>query len=276
MSISTGDSGGSRRSTAIKPGDKPADGSRSRSGSAKPTDGSRSTSGSRPGSKGTGKRPAALVKVVQPRPWGAIAVFTVVALIAVGIVGFAGWLVWDKLRSVESRASGISGVENYRTTDKSLSTPAQHKYGPLPYAQSPPVGGTHNFDWQNCQGDVYDEAIANEHAVHSMEHGAVWVTYNPDKVSKADVDKLASKVRGVDHMLMSPYPGLDKPISLQAWGFQLKLDSASDPRIDDFIKAMRNNAALEKGGTCAGGITATGTTPHDLKNEQPTMNQPTA
>ena len=38
---------------------------------------------------------------------------------------------------------------------------------------------------------------------------------------------------------MSPYPGLDAPISLQAWGYQLKVDNADDPRIDDFIKALR-------------------------------------
>ena len=46
-------------------------------------------------------------------------------------------------------------------------------------------------------------------------------------------------------MLMSPYPGLDAPISLQAWGYQLKVDNADDGRIDEFINALRKNATSE-------------------------------
>ena len=59
---------------------------------------------------------------------------------------------------------------------------------------------------------------------------------------------------------MSPFAGLDKPISLQAWGYQLKVDNADDGRIDEFISALRQNAPSEPGATCTGGITATGTT----------------
>ena len=76
---------------------------------------------------------------------------------------------------------------------------------------------------------------------------------------------------------MSPYPGLDKPISLQAWGYQLKVDNADDSRIDDFISALRVNASIE-GPTisCSQGITATGTTPRDIPqggDQQPDMPQ---
>ena len=45
--------------------------------------------------------------------------------------------------------------------------------------------------------------------------------------------------------MMSPFEGLDKPISLQAWGYQLKVDNADDGRIDEFIKALRVNASIE-------------------------------
>jgi hypothetical protein len=61
--------------------------------------------------------------------------------------------------------------------------------------------------------------------------------------------------------MMSPYPGLDKPVSLQAWGFQLKLDKADDPRVDDFINGFRKAATVEPMATCGNGVTQTGTTP---------------
>ena len=225
------------------------------------------------GGKGGGRRPIAPVKVNQGRNWGPIALSAAVGLAALLIIGFGAYQVYQNGRSWHDRANGISGLVDYKKKDKSLSKAGQHAWGPLKYPQSPPVGGTHNFNWQNCMGDVYDAPIASEHAVHSMEHGAVWVTYNPDKLSKADVDKLAKKVRGKEYMLMSPYPSLDKPISLQAWGYQLKLDSASDKRIDDFIGALRKNAGIEQGAVCSGGITETGTTPHDLGKDQPQQPQ---
>ena len=63
---------------------------------------------------------------------------------------------------------------------------------------------------------------------------------------------------------MSPYPGQDSPIAVQAWGYQLKADSATDGRIDEFIRSFRQGAAPEPGAACSGGITATGTEPRDL------------
>src|SRR6266545_581771 len=164
-----------------------------------------------------------------------------------------------------------------KSTPSPKSAPAlvksgQHQYGHIDYKQSPPVAGPHNYNWQRCQGDVYPEPIANEHAVHALEHGAVWITYRPD-LPKSQVDKLAAKVRGNDYLFMSPYPGLDKPISLQAWGYQLKVDNADDGRIGDFIKDLRQNATQEPGAACstASGnyITSTGTKPHDLGSPAP-------
>ncbi|WP_433057086.1 DUF3105 domain-containing protein [Dactylosporangium sp. CS-033363] len=223
----------------------------------------------------TGKRPAtatrpaakkiAPVKVKQGMSWGPIALFTTVGVLALGIVGFAGYQVWQNGLGWHDRADQISGIQDYYKTDKAMVGQREHVWGPQTYKMSPPVAGNHNPNWQRCLGDVYTSQIASEHALHSMEHGAVWITYNPS-LPADQVETLAKKVRGNDYMLMSPYPNLDKPISLQAWGFQLKVDNASDGRIDEFIKALRQNATLEAGTPCSSGdiITETGTTPRDL------------
>ena len=51
-----------------------------------------------------------------------------------------------------------------------------HVDTPVNYPQTPPVGGPHNPQWQTCA--FYDKPIMVERGVHSMEHGAVWITYS--------------------------------------------------------------------------------------------------
>jgi len=72
---------------------------------------------------------------------------------------------------------------------------------------------------------------------------------------------------GKEYALMSPMENLDTTVSVQAWGFQLKVDDPADKRIDEFIKATRKNAGVEAA-SCSGGITETGTTPRDLQQTQ--------
>jgi hypothetical protein len=269
MSISTPAGQPGRQSTpkkAVAGAGRPpaARGSASRGG----TGGSRGGAGG--GSRGGGgkgpRKPVAPVKVSQGRNWGPIALFVAVGLIAVGIVGYGGWAVYNGAKPWNERVEGMTGLTNFRETRPELMEGSQHQVGPIQYDIAPPVAGKHNGAWQRCMGNVYDAPIASEHAVHSLEHGAVWVTYRPD-LPQDQVAALASKVTGQEYMLMSPYEGLDVPVSLQAWGYQLKVDNASDSRIDEFIKAMRINASIEPGATCQGGITATGTTPRELQQQ---------
>jgi hypothetical protein len=178
-----------------------------------------------------------------------------VCLLAVGSTG-CGLLV-DDGESPAERAAGIAGLVNYRESDPDMLT-REHVRVAVDYPVRPPVGGDHSDHWQNCQGDVYDAPIANEHAVHSLEHGAVWITYHPGLPSD-HLAALVERVQGTDKLFMSPYPGLDVPISLQAWGFQLKVDSAGDERIDQFIRALRITASLEgPSAPCGVGVTTTG------------------
>ncbi len=237
-----------------------------KSGAAKAKPGAARTGGKGPAGKGGGKgrKPITPVKVAGGRNWGPIMVAGVVVLLAVGIIGYGVWAAARSSNEASTpwaeRAAGIEGIVNYRDNpDKSI-TSRVHKQGPLTYTTNPPVGGDHNDRWQNCNGDVYAEPIAEEHAVHSLEHGAVWVTYKQG-LPADQVAKLQGKVEGQDYMLMSPVAGLEKNVSVQAWGYQLKVDTVDDPRIDEFIKALRLNATVEPGATCSSGVTVTGNTP---------------
>jgi hypothetical protein len=209
------------------------------------------------GSQGKGRKPVTPIKVSGSRNWGPIAVAGVVVLIAVGIIGYGVFASIKGSESWQDKAAGIKGIVNYRAQNNPAINSQEHKEGPQTYATNPPVGGAHNPVWQNCMGDVYPQPIANEHAVHSLEHGAVWVTYKQG-LAADQVSKLQEKVQGRDYMLMSPIANLDKNISLQAWGYQLKLDNADDKRIDEFIQALRLKATLEPNAACSSGNTTTG------------------
>jgi hypothetical protein len=160
----------------------------------------------------------------------------------------------------QARAAAIDGIVNFRRERPEILT-QEHLAGPLEYEVLPPVGGDHNDVWMNCEGVAYPEQVPNEHAVHSLEHGAAWVTYRPD-LPEDQVEALAQRVRGTAYLFMSPFPGLDAPISLQAWAYQLKVDDATDPRIDEFIQVLAGNAGPESpGAPCDGGTMTTGTVP---------------
>jgi len=120
------------------------------------------------------------------------------------------------------------------------------------YDRFPPVGGPHDQTWAACNGVVYTKAVRIENMVHTLEHGAVWIAYNPDTISAADLTTLKNIVTGQQYISLAPYPGLDATVSLQAWAHQLKVDSAGDPRVGEFITALRLNPYVypETGATC--------------------------
>jgi hypothetical protein len=120
------------------------------------------------------------------------------------------------------------------------------------YEKAPPDGGRHDQVWADCDGAVYRVPVRNEHMVHALEHGAVWIAYNADQVTGDALASLVGRVENQPYLMLSPYPGLDQPISLQSWGHQLKLADADDPRIDQFVQALRENpyTAPEPGAPC--------------------------
>ncbi len=132
---------------------------------------------------------------------------------------------------------------------------AEHRQALVTYEQTPPVGGPHHPAWQTC--GVYTSPISNEHAVHSLEHGAIWITYQPD-LPADQVQVLQDITRRGTHRLLSPYPGLDSAVVASAWGYQIKMDSANDPRLNQFIlKYEQGPSTPELGASCSGGETRT-------------------
>ncbi|MEO6791462.1 MAG: DUF3105 domain-containing protein [Ornithinibacter sp.] len=159
-----------------------------------------------------------------------------VILLIVGVVGVTVY------RDVSSRPT-LEAIKTFTVT-------GEHTTAPVTYEQSPPVGGDHNAIWLNC--GVYPSAVPNELAVHALEHGAVWVTYSPDL--PADQVTALKEAIPDTYMVLSPFEGLTSPVVASAWGAQLELTGADDPRLEEFISTYRQGPQTpEPGAACTGG-----------------------
>jgi len=138
---------------------------------------------------------------------------------------------------------------------------ADHVDPPVSFDQSPSIGGDHYPFWQNC--GFYEVELIEGAATHTMEHGAVWITYNPDKLSESELSTLAGMVMDNGKLLISPYPH-DEALVLSGWGVQQRgIASIGSPEVDAFIEQWIDNPELPEAGVrCTG---AAGIPPDDVR-----------
>lgn len=170
----------------------------------------------------------------------------------------------EKAANRVADTSGIDGVLAWDTTgwpgDGSTHAGAlqhDHVSGPVDYAVVPPVGGPHNATWMNA--GIYTTPVPSERAIHNLEHGAVWITYDPD-LPAAQVTQLTTFVTKQSNIAepptsagaastsnryidLSPWVSntLPSPIVISAWGHQLRVNTPTDPRLQQFVDTFRHS-----------------------------------
>jgi len=193
--------------------------------------------GNAPRRKAKERRTAATTRGATDRPWLKWILGTVVVgLLVVGVVYISS----DVSNNPQGEADPPEGTEVIPIGEVS------HTVEPIAYAQVPPAGGSHNPEWLTCR--VYSAPVRNENAVHSLEHGAVWITYDPS-LDADSIDVLEGFGRRRE-VIVSPYPELGSPVVVSAWGRQLRLDSADRDLIDQFYRAFQDRTAPETAATC--------------------------
>jgi hypothetical protein len=137
------------------------------------------------------------------------------------------------------------GIEVYpATTNASVE-------GPIEYERHPPTNGDHAPIWQNC--GFYEKPIEDRHAVHSLDHGVVWITYRPN-LPEQQIEVLRS-YGNENYVIVSPYPGQDAPVTATSWRVQLELNGANDPRLKHFVNEFRiSELAPLSGNRCTLGV----------------------
>lgn len=162
--------------------------------------------------------------------------------LVIAVVVAVGGVVWAVQAGTEDPTPGA--LDEVQTFSYQA---AEHTDDPVEYDESPPVGGPHEPVWEEC--GFYDEEIDQERAVHSMEHGAVWITYDP-ALPSAEVATLKDRL-SENYTLLSPYPDQPAPVVATAWNTQLLLDGPDDPRLDDFVTEYRQGPQTpEPGASC--------------------------
>lgn len=161
-------------------------------------------------------------------------------------------------RTATAAGGDLPGLVVQPTDPSHLHTTARQTY-----PQTPPVGGPHwppsalgVYGWLRC--GVYDVAVPSEFAVHSEEHGAVWLTYRPGAATAGvqALTELAGLNRG--YVLVSPFPGQPAAWMASTWGAQLSVTDPRDPRLATFVRRYAGgNQGQEGGADCAHGTLPT-------------------
>lgn len=143
--------------------------------------------------------------------------------------------------------------------DNEFTTESQQHVGAtvnVPYEQLeggiPPYGGPHDGYTLPC--GIYDDAVRVEQAVHSMEHGAVAIWWEPSRASQEEVEQLSRIARrhleDGDFTILAPLQGIGSKIVLASWGERMRLDAVEEDTIDAYFSLFKHNAPepVEAGG----------------------------
>jgi hypothetical protein len=105
----------------------------------------------------------------------------------------------------------------------------------------PPVGGPHFPRWLAPQ--VCEQPVQDGFVVHSLEHGMVWISYNPGLVDDEELERLRDIAGdfGGD-VLLSPRPANTSAVAVGSWERLLQLDEVDREQIEDFIEVNRNRS----------------------------------
>ena len=173
--------------------------------------------------------------------------YVVVGAVTLAVMLVAGVAALPLLAGGEGRReatrAGLGTVRTYAGLS------VEHTDADVDYPMTPPACGAHDPVWLEC--GVYDVPVRDENAVHDLEHGAVWISYDPG-LGGADVRRLARLLP--QNGIMAPYPGLPAPVVVTVWGRQLRLAGADDERLARFVADFgHGETAPEPGASCAGG-----------------------
>ncbi|MGH8953222.1 MAG: DUF3105 domain-containing protein [Acidimicrobiia bacterium] len=116
------------------------------------------------------------------------------------------------------------------------------------YNSDPPTSGPHDPSPAPC--GIYREPVSDQGWLHSLEHGAVFVQYDPS-LPETDIEAVEDMVRSNGReILLAPRPGIPAPYALGAWTRLLLVDEIDQNLVDSFEREFGNRFSPEPGAVC--------------------------
>ena len=117
------------------------------------------------------------------------------------------------------------------------------------YATTPPYGGPHWTFPLRC--GIYEEEQHFEPMVHTMEHGAIVLYYQPLVVDAGTVGEMrvaaSQLLREGARLILTPSTRIGTPVAIASWGRLLLMDDFEEDTLRGFIEAFEGDAPEELG-----------------------------
>ena len=163
------------------------------------------------------------------------------ALRVVAIAAVLSAIIW----AVFLRQTAPTEIDGHEVLSFSTSNGGQQTHAePYTYDEettgvNPPVSGRHHPQSAEC--GVHPEKIPDANFVHTLEHGAVGVLYQPKEIPLRDIKGIEDIVSSYpDTVLSAPYPTLSDPIVLASWSRKMPLDTFDADVIREYIDTFRD------------------------------------
>lgn len=123
----------------------------------------------------------------------------------------------------------------------------------ITYSTNPPTSGQHYA--APAEAGIKEGEIADEQAVHNLEHGYIWITYRPcgdqikdncldenqiKELKRAAQDLPPDPVNNVQKYILSPRSRNERKITLVAWGALHHVDQVDAGQIRQFYDGRVN------------------------------------
>lgn len=145
----------------------------------------------------------------------------------VALIGLAFWFFFLRTtKPTEIEGHPISSFAGEGLND--------HVDGTVNYEMSPPVEGAHADNPSGC--GVFSSPVINENFVHSLEHGAVGLLYDPTRAAPEDIKELEAIAAAADrNVLSAPYEGMETVFSITSWSRRMDLNDLDLSAVNEYV-----------------------------------------
>ncbi|MFN2526839.1 MAG: DUF3105 domain-containing protein [Actinomycetota bacterium] len=130
-------------------------------------------------------------------------------------------------------------IAGHAVQELSATGVGDHRSGPQQYESVPPVSGPHDPGAAPC--GVHDTQPTDENFVHTLEHGAVAILYDPT-LELEEIQAIEAIVSDFDsHTVSAPYTGMPDPIAVASWSRLMRLETLDEDAVREYIDKYRQN-----------------------------------